>query len=474
MSTAIPSPAPRTREWERTTTARILIVEDDPDVLSGLVASFNDEGWECSGVATFPAAKTLIEQTAFDVIFTDIRLPETSGIEVLRRVRELRPESLVILMTAYGSYESARDALRLGAFDYLEKPFPVEEAVLKVRRIIEHRERLADLQWLKRDVLRTYDFEHIIGSSARMHQILDLIKKISSTTSTVLITGESGTGKELVARAVHFNSPMTRDRRFIAVNCAAIPETLLESELFGHAKGSFTGAVADKQGLFEAADGGSIFLDEIGEMSLPLQAKLLRVIETKQVVRVGGTTPTRANVRIICSTNRDLKKMVGESTFRHDLYYRIDVVQVELPPLRDRRDDIPDLVQHFMQKYNRELNLNYQEVDPAAMDALRRYEWRGNVRELENIIERAMILGDNKAVRLADLPPNISKMAEGPDPDDLREALSAFERRHLMSMLERLGGDKEEAAKRLGIGLSSLYRKIKQLERRKAPRPSSS
>jgi len=296
-----------------------------------------------------------------------------------------------------------------------------------------------------------------------MKSVLEMIRKLSSTPSTVLVTGESGTGKEVVARALHDACRETRDQKFVPINCAAIPATLMESELFGHVRGAFTGATAEKKGLLETAEGGSLFLDEIGELDIGLQAKLLRAIDRKEVVRVGGVSPIRLDARIMCATNRDLREQISRRLFREDLYFRISVVEIRLAPLRERPEDIPDLAAHFIARLNRELRRRYRGVEPAAMEALTAYEWRGNVRELQNVIERAMILRDGETVGLEDLPAHIARVVARPA-TRLREALSSFEREHIRTVLEQAGNDRDEAARRLGIGVSSLYRKLRRLK----------
>jgi DNA-binding NtrC family response regulator len=397
-------------------------------------------------------------------VITDIRMPGADGIAVLKRAREISPQTLVLVMTAHGSVETAVEALRAGATDYILKPVVFDELLAKVERLIELRQLMWQAQMLRREVEARYDFEGLVGQSRAMRDIFDLVRKVAPTQSTVLITGESGTGKEVVARAVHHFSQVAQ-RIFLPVNCAAIPENLLESQLFGHVRGAFTGAVTAQEGLFTRARGGTIFLDEIGDMPFGLQSKLLRAIETKEVLPVGSTQTIAVDVRIIAASNHDLHQMVDEGKFREDLYYRLNVVHIPLPPLRDRREDIPRLVEYLVRRHNREMKRACRGVDSATLKLLVSQPWKGNVRELDNVIEHALILGNGEWITVADLPRPLRETDDALPAvgDELREALRAYERIHIETVLRRAGHDKRKAAELLGLSLSSLYRKMNEL-----------
>ena len=367
-------------------------------------------------------------------------------------------------MTAHGSVETAVEALRAGASDYILKPVMFDDVLAKVERLLEFRQLAWQAQMLRREVEAQYDFEGMVGASRAMREVFELIKKVAPTQSTVLITGESGTGKEVVARAIHHFSEVAQ-KIFLPVNCAAIPENLLESQLSGHVRGAFTGAVSSQEGLFARARGGTIFLDEIGDMPIGLQSKLLRAIEAKEILPVGSTQTITVEVRIVAASNRDLGHMVGEGTFREDLYYRLNVINIELPPLRERREDIPSLVEYLVRRHNREMKRGYRGVDNATLKRLMSQAWKGNVRELDNVIEHAMILGNGEWITLADLPRALRETDDVLPPvgDELREALRAYERIHIETVLKRASNDKRKAAELLGLSLSSLYRKLNEL-----------
>ena len=367
-------------------------------------------------------------------------------------------------MTAHGSVETAVEALRAGATDYLLKPVVFDDLLAKVAHLLEYRQLVWQAQMLRREVEARYDFEGLIGTGPAMREVFELIKKVAPTQSTVLVTGESGTGKEVVARAIHHFSEVAQ-RIFLPVNCAAIPENLLESQLFGHVRGAFTGAVSSQEGLFARAKGGTIFLDEIGDMPFGLQSKLLRAIEAKEILPVGSTQTITVDVRIIAASNQNLGEMVDQSRFREDLYYRLNVVNIALPPLRERREDIPGLVEYLVRRHNREMKRAYRGVDNATLKLLMSQPWKGNVRELDNVIEHAMILGSGEWITVADLPRALRAQDEALPAvgDELREALRAYERIHVESVLRRTGSDKRKAAELLGLSLSSLYRKLNEL-----------
>jgi len=440
---------------------RILIVDDERVIRETLSTILDEENMETRLAVNGREALELLEKTNFDLIITDLKMPEIGGLELLEKVMQRAPQTSVIIITAYGSMESAIEALRLGAYDYLVKPLDFDDVIIRVKRLLEHRELIRENRILRQAIERKYSFSNIIGESPSMKRVFRMIEKVADTKGNVLIYGKSGTGKELVARAIHFNSPR-KNKPFVAINCGAIVDTLMESELFGHKKGAFTGAVQDKTGYFVAANGGTLFLDEVGEIPLHLQVKLLRAIESHEIIPVGGTEPIPVNVRIIAATNRDLEKAVEKGQFRVDLFYRLNVVQIRLPALSERREDIPLLVNHFIQKYSRELNRKVSGVDNETMQILMNHEWKGGIRELENVIERALILSDREVITREDLPRSIvgtARLFESPA-HNLKQALAMFEKAYIREILQKTGGDKEKAAKLLGIGLSSLYRKL--------------
>jgi len=443
----------------------ILIAEDDPAILESLVEVLGDEGYRVTGVPDGTAAMNAMETQEFDLVLSDLRMPGTDGIEVLQYCREIAPQTLVLLMTAHATVETAVEALRRGASDYLIKPVLFEDLLRKIDHLLQHRQLAWEFQLLRTQMERSWDFENLIGRSQPMKEVMRLVRRVAPTPTNVLITGESGVGKEVVARAVHHFSEF-REHVFLPVNCGAIPESLLESQLFGHLRGAFTGATSNQEGLFQRARGGTIFLDEIGDLPLNLQVKFLRAIEEKEILPIGATTPITVSVRTIAATNRDLTELVEEGSFRDDLYYRLNVVNIEIPPLRERRDDIPLLIEHFVHRLNRDLKKNYKGPDGATMKLLMSLPWKGNVRELANVIEHAMILGDGDWMRIQDLPRILRQDVALPAGagDDLREALRAYEKAHIQNVLEKSDYDKKAAADRLGLSLSSLYRKIDELE----------
>src|SRR3989449_5363508 len=372
--------------------ARVLVVDDEKSMRDLLSITLEKEGYDVVTAAGGEAAIEALRRDATDAVITDLRMPKVDGLQVLRAAKEIAPDTTVIMITAVASTESAVEAMKLGAYDYITKPFKLDEVNLIVRNALE-RKRLRDENLYLRKQLETqHRFENIIGKSGRILEVFDTIRKISDSPSTAMITGESGTGKELVARAIHFNS-LRRDKPFVSVNCGAIPEGLMESELFGHVKGSFTGAVANKIGLFAAAEGGTLFLDEITEIPPLLQVKLVRAIQMREIRRVGDTKDIKTDVRLIAASNRDLETAVREGVMREDLFYRLNVLPIDLPPLRERREDIPLLVAHFIQKFTKELGKDVRGVTPDALAVLERHHWPGNIRELENALERAIVLG---------------------------------------------------------------------------------
>lgn len=443
----------------------ILVADDEAVARQSVVEVLQEEGYQVYEAADGQAALQALEELDLDLVLCDLKMPGADGLSVLKMVRERYPQTMFMLMTAYGSVETSVEALRLGAQDYLLKPLLFEDVLYKVARLLDHKQQAWEIQLLRREVNQDVDFDRLVGRSPAMQKVLELIEKVAPTNATVLISGESGTGKEVVARLIHAHSEQ-KDNVFLPINCSAIPETLLESQLFGHTKGAFTGATGAQEGLFQRARGGTIFLDEIGEMPLPLQAKLLRVIEEKEVLPLGATNPITVDVRILAATNRDLRQEAENGKFREDLYYRLNVIGLSLPPLRDRREDIPLLVEYLVQRNNRELKKAYNGVDNQAMKRLMSLPWKGNVRELDNALERAMILGEGEWITSADLPQGDASAAAPPEPtgDNLKEAVRAYERSHIENVLRKMAGDKKRAAELLGLSLSSLYRKLEELD----------
>lgn len=411
-----------------------------------------------------------LKDNEVDVVITDIQMPKKDGTEVLKWVKKNKPHLKTIMITAFGTVEDAVQCLRDGAYDYLIKPIMFNELSKKLENLLQYKELENENKKL-RELLNkeSASYSAIIGSSEPMNRIKDLILKVSQSKSSVLIIGESGTGKELIARAIHHFSP-EKEEPFIAINCGAIPENLLESELFGFTKGSFTGAARDKKGLFYAANKGTLLLDEIGELPLTMQSKLLRVLEEKEVRPIGSNTTEKLDLRVLAATNKDLQACVADGTFREDLFYRLNIVEIRVPPLRERKEDIKDLVNFFIQKKNKELGRNYNSIDERVLEILKNYSWKGNVRELENAIERTMILGNGRDIQIEDLPLNILRETQtetledmNNEIEDLRSALNYYERRHILRIVHKNQGDKKLAANKMGISLSTLYRKIEEL-----------
>lgn len=384
----------------------LLIVDDERNYLIVLEDLLSEEGYEVVTAETAPKALEILQSQELDLVITDMKMPGMDGMALLDNIHTQHPDLPVIMMTAYGTIEKAVEAMRKGAFDYIMKPFKNEELKLTIRKGVEHYRLIRQNRHLSRELQERYQFSNIIGKSAPMQRIYELIEKVAPTKATVLITGESGTGKELIARAIHYNSTR-QDHPFISVNCGALPENLLESELFGHEKGAFSGAVSQRRGRFELAHGGTLFLDEISEMSPSLQVKLLRVLQEMEFERVGGSQTLKVDVRVVAASNRDLKAEIAEGGFRSDLFYRLNVVHIGLPPLRERTDDIPLLVNHFLDKYRKESGRSALEMEPEALRCLFEYSWPGNVRELENVIERAVILAAGDRITVKDFPSEI-------------------------------------------------------------------
>ncbi|NNE07194.1 MAG: sigma-54-dependent Fis family transcriptional regulator [Gemmatimonadetes bacterium] len=439
--------------------ATILVVDPDPGVLADLTGLLESEGFGVKTAADVAGAIAEIDRAHVDVVITDLMPPGRDCLDLLDHIRKVSPLTGVMIMTEHGTLESAIEVMRRGADDYVRKPLDLQAVAARLKRMLEHRALAHESLLREQEMAERYDFRKIVGESAAMKKVLEMVRRVARTESTVLITGPSGTGKELIARAIHYNSGR-RAKPFVAVNCAAIAESLMESELFGHRKGAFTGAVENKQGFFNYASEGTLLLDEIGDMPIALQAKLLRAIESHEIIPVGENKAIPVNTRIIASTNRNLLGEVKRGAFRDDLYYRLNVVEVQLPGLAERAEDIPLLVDHFIEKYNRELRRKVTGVEPETMHSLMSYLWPGGIRELENVIERSMILCDSNVISHACLPPALTK--EHGQITTLREAVRLFEGQHIRKMLGLARGDKKEAARLLGVGVSSLYRKIEE------------
>lgn len=452
-------------------TAQILFIDDEPGSREGLTLLLQREGYKVDAVAAGEDALKLLREKDYDVIITDLFLPGVSGIDILKHVKENAIPSNVILITGNATAETAVEAMKEGAFDYITKPFNFEKLKVLIAKAVKQSRLVAENLYLRQQLRGKYKFDNIIGNSPAIQPIFSRMEKILHTDSTVLILGESGTGKELVARAIHFNGSR-KEKSFIAINCGAIPAELLESELFGHVRGSFTGAVADKPGKFEVANQGTIFLDEIGTMPLHLQMKLLRVLQEQEVERVGSTQKTKLDVRVISATNSDLEERVRRGEFREDLYYRLNVIPIQLPPLRERREDIPLLAKHFLKKICKDMHRPQLELSQAAVRAMEGYEWPGNVREMENVIERAIALTDNEVIDCNDLPTNIAGTTQGNDtlptlhiPEeglDLADTIAQIEQALIRQALEKSRNIKARAAALLNINRTTLVEKIKR------------
>ncbi len=470
--------------------ARVLVVDDEVNLLKTLSDVLDRNGYEVSVAKDGPSALGLIEKDGFDIALVDIRMPQMDGVELLEQIKARRPEIEVIIMTAYGTIETAIKSIKLGAYAYILKPLDIDDVLVNLKKIIQIKALTVEAKFLQGQLLQEHSYEHIIGKSKHIQEVVETIKKVAPSDSTVLVVGPSGTGKEMVADAIHYSSKRY-SRPYLKINCAAFPENLLESELFGYEKGAFTGADkqkkgkfevanggtlfldekgaftgADKQkkGKFEVANGGTLFLDEIGDMPLPMQAKLLRVLEKGQFERLGGNEVVKVDVRFIAATNQNLTKMQQEKRFRSDLYYRLNTVIINLPPLVERGEDIPLLVDHFLTKFSSEMSKKKPGVSPEAMELILSYPWPGNVRELANAIERAVIFCEKGVIKPYDLPPSIhNKPSEGPGEPLLEDLhLDTIESRHISRVLRLTGGNKNEAARRLGIHRETLYKKIKK------------
>ena len=445
---------------------KILVVDDDLEMCELLSDVLKAEGFSTLAISDSLEASKILKKEEFDVILTDLKMKGLKGLDLLEEAKRVASLTPVIIITAFGTIESAIQAMKMGAYDYITKPFQTDEIVLTVKKALENRLLKKEVARLKKEVESRYQFHSLIGKSPPMQKLYELIERISNSTSNVLITGESGTGKELAAKAIHYNG-IRREGPFIPVNCAAIPETLLESELFGYKKGAFTDAKTDKKGLMAEAAEGTIFLDEITEISLMLQAKLLRVIEEREIRPLGDTNSYLIDVRIISASNRDMKDLIHQGRFREDLYYRLKVIDIELPPLRERREDIPRLVEHFINRFGNETKRRISGASEEALRILIKYSWPGNVRELENIIQRAMVLCQHEVILPEDLP---SSMLREPNEESLLEkglhekyTMDQLEKEYIKKVLIKVGGNKSKAAEMLGLDRKTLYKKIKEI-----------
>jgi two-component system NtrC family response regulator len=443
---------------------RLLIVEDDPGLRQVLQIQLEREGYLAQSVASAEEALPILEKVPHDLVITDLNLPGASGIELLKRVRTVDPQTAVIVMTAFATVETAVQAMKEGAYDYITKPIHPYELKALIERAVDHNRLREQVEILRTCLDRKYGFEEIVGSSQSLLECLDIAARTASTDATVLIYGETGTGKELVAKAIHFLSNR-RDAPFITINCGAIPRELLESELFGHVKGSFTGALAHKKGKVEMADGGTILLDEIGEMPLELQVRILRLIQEREIEKVGGMTPTRVNVRIIAATHRDLSTMVNQGAFREDLYYRLLVVPIHLPPLRERQGDVTELVQHFFLKFRAKYGRGELALPPEVVRRFEQYDWPGNVRQLENAIERVVLLSKGAAVSLQELPEFLRAEPASPKPPSLPDSsmgIQAVEKELILRTLKDCRGNQTRAAQILKMTRRALGYRLKR------------
>ncbi len=443
---------------------KILIIDDENLFREDLAIILSRKGYNCKTAANADEGLKLVMEFLPEIILSDIVMPDKNGIDLLNDILQVQPEVYVIMMTAFGTLETAVSAFRKGAVDYILKPLVIEDVLNKISRLSEQKKLIREIQYLRRETSEDIKSIAIVSKSDSMKQVIDLIKKVAPQKSTVLISGESGTGKELVAKAVHEYSEK-KDEPFIAINCSGFQESLLESELFGHVKGAFTGAVKDKEGFFETAGDGTIFLDEIAEMPVSLQSKLLRVLEQREFYPVGDTKIHPMNARVIAATNKNLKSYIEEGNFREDLFYRIAVFEIDLPPLRERMSDIPSLAEYFIRKFNVEMKTKYRGVSPEALQIFLTYNWPGNIRELRNVIERAMILSDGNMILPQSLPIQMKRgIPVALKSNDLKGAVQSFEGTFIKQVLVECKWNKEEAARRLNINPSTLYRKMSELK----------
>lgn len=452
--------------------AKILVVDDEESIREFLEIMLKKEGYEVTLAEDGLKAKEMVQKKSFDMIISDLQMPNMTGIELLKYIRQNYPEIVFMMITAFGTTETAVEAMKMGAYDYLTKPFKIDEVRINISNALKSKNLEFENRTLKKELNKEFSFQNVIGNSPAMHHVFDLVKRVSQAPTNILITGESGTGKEVIAKAIHYNGPL-KEKPFVTINCGAIPENLMESEMFGHKKGSFTGAVADKPGLFEVADGGTLFLDEVGELPLTIQVKLLRSIQERIIRRVGSTEDTKVDVRIIAATNRNLEDMVQKGTFRQDLFYRLNVIHIRTPALRERKEDIPLLAHHFLKKFNSKLNKNINSISDEAMETLKKYEYPGNVRELENLIERTVALEAGATVLPESLPPLVMtssgrKMASSSEIEmtdegvELDKVMGQIEKELIIKAIHQAGGVKKKAAKLLKITFRSMRYRIEK------------
>ncbi len=452
---------------------RILVVDDEESIREFLEIMLKKEGYEVTCAEDGQRAMDVLTKKSFDLVISDLQMPNVTGIELLKHTKDNYPDLQFMMITAFGTTETAVDAMKMGAYDYVTKPFKLDEVRLNIANALRSQHLEFENRSLKKQLNKEYSFQSLVGNSSAMHHIYEMVKRVSGTPTNILVTGESGTGKEMVAKAIHYNGPM-KDKPFITINCGAIPESLMESEMFGHKKGSFTGAVSDKAGLFEVADGGTLFLDEIGELPITIQVKLLRAIQERVIRRVGSTEDTQINVRLIAATNRDLEAMVDDGTFRQDLFYRLNVIQIKTPPLRERKDDIQLLAEHFLKKYNERLSKSVNSISATAMEVLKKYDYPGNVRELENIIERTVALEAGGSILPESLPPFVKTTSgarqmvssEGieitEEGIDLEKVLGQIEKELIIKAIHAANGVKKRAAGLLDISFRSMRYRVEK------------
>ncbi|TAN39833.1 MAG: sigma-54-dependent Fis family transcriptional regulator [Nitrospirae bacterium] len=443
-------------------TYKVLVVDDERDICRALEFLLSREGYKVVTTHNGPDALKKIESDDYDLLITDLKMEGMDGMEVLERAVVLNPNLIVIMMTAFASVESAVSAMKKGASDYIVKPFINEDVKMRVRRLLEHKKILMENIVLRQQLSQQFGSREFVGVSPQINKVFEVLEKVIPTRSNILILGESGTGKGVIAEIVHVNS-QRKDKPFISINCSAIPENLLESELFGYRKGAFTGAATDKKGLITMANQGTLFLDEIGDMPMGLQAKILKVLETGEVMPVGDTKPTFADVRLIAATNKNVEEQIRKGLFREDLYYRLNVIEVTIPPLRERREDIAALARHFVEKFSKANNKRVVAITDEALELLNSYSWPGNIRELSNVIERAVVLAGADRIGPHDLPPKIMDQQGPRSTQTLKDKLDAFEEKVITGSLRTHDGNKEAVARELGVDLATLYRKIKKL-----------